>query len=99
MRISRREKKRFAYFSPYFPLLAFCALAAGYLPYLVHTKTPPRAAQGSGKRKKEEAHLVLCSSVQFKLGTHNTQLADLLTYLPRAGALRDFLFDVTLTNQ
>merc|ERR1712070_945480 len=30
-----------------------------------YTKTPPRAAQGSGKRKKEEVHLVLCSSVQF----------------------------------
>ena len=30
-----------------------------------YTKTPPRAAQGSGKRKKEVVHLVLCSSVQF----------------------------------
>ena len=30
-----------------------------------YTKTPPRAAQGPGKRKKEEVHLVLCSSVQF----------------------------------
>jgi len=32
-----------------------------------YTKTPPRAAQGPGKRKKEEVHLVLCSSVQFSL--------------------------------